>query len=70
MVAPVSTANADIVIAWTLFFAKRLGIEEAHMKELQEFNALWDAKARGREPRARGPAGRRQGSAREATGAT
>ena len=24
--------------------AERLGIEEAHMAELREFNALWDAK--------------------------
>ena len=28
--------------------AERLGIEEAHMAELREFNALWDAKVRGR----------------------
>merc|ERR1719499_3090975 len=24
--------------------AERLGVEEAHMKELQEFNEIWDKK--------------------------
>ena len=29
--------NADIVIAWTLFFAKRLGLEEAATPAVQKW---------------------------------